>query len=228
MKLVRWVAVAMAAGLLAIGGLTAPASAQTTLGPDTGGFKDTSAFKPPAGARVAILEFYDLQCPACAHAFPIIQQAVAHYNIPWIEKDFPLPQHQVLGSLDEALWARYLEDKVSPKVANEYRGAAFAGQSGITNKDDALAFTRRFFQSHGLQMPFVVDPTGELMKQVQADKALGQRVGVNQTPTIIVCSQHQWIHVTDVNLLYQAIDEVMAHAGPAAPARTTAKKTAAH
>ena len=29
-------------------------------------FKDTSMLKPPAGARVAIYEFEDMECPLCA------------------------------------------------------------------------------------------------------------------------------------------------------------------
>jgi len=202
-----------------------PLVAQKSAPPGSGDpLKDVGIFKPPTGARVAIIEFQDLQCPACAAAFPIVHQAAAHYDIPLIEKDFPLPQHAVLGSLDAAVWARYLQDKVSPKVADEYRGAVFAAQAGIQNKDDMQAFTRRFFQAHGLQMPFVADPTGELMKQVEADKALGERIGIMHTPTIIVCNQHEWVQVTRTDLLYQTIDQVMADAGPAAPVRTAAKK----
>ena len=220
------VAAAMTLSLAAVSGFAAgPLLAQRALPQGTGDlFKDTSSFRPPAGVRVAVIEFQDLQCPACAHAFPIVHQAVAHYNIPLFEKDFPLPQHAVLGSLDAAVWARYLQDKVSMKVADEYRGAFFAAQTGIQNKDDALSFTRRFFQSHGVQMPFVADPNGELMKQVQADKALGEKIGVQHTPTIIVCNQHEWVQVTDVSLLYQAIDQIEADAGAAG--KQVAKRTA--
>ena len=45
-------------------------------------YKDTSVLKPPAGARVAIYDFEDLECPACAHAFPIVHAAVERYHIP--------------------------------------------------------------------------------------------------------------------------------------------------
>lgn len=209
------VAGAMTLGFVAFSGLSAtPLLAQRAAPPGTGdNLKDIGIFKPPAGAKVAIIEFQDLQCPACAAAFPVVHQAVAHYNIPLIEKDFPLPQHAVLGSLDAAVWARYLQDKVSMKVADEYRGAYFAAQQGIQSKDDTLNFTRRFFQSHGLQMPFVADPTGELMKQVEADKALGTRINVSHTPTIIVCNQHEWVQVTRTSELYQTIDELEASAG---------------
>jgi protein-disulfide isomerase len=226
MKFFRSVVVvgAMALSLIAL-----PVSAQRAAPAGTGDpFKDTAFFKPPAGARVAILEFQDLECPACAHAFPIVHQAAAHYNIPLIVKDFPLRGH--IWSFDAAVWARYLEDKVSPKMGDDYRGAIFAQQMAIASKDDMMAFTRRFFQSHGLQLPFVADPTGQLTKEVEADRTLGEKIGLQHTPTIIVCSQREWVHVTDVSLLYQTIDEVAAKAGPGTPAKTTSlkKTTAAH
>ena len=132
-----------------------------------------------------------------------------------------------IWSGDAAVWARYLQDKVSPKAAEDYRGSIFAAQIGITSKDDMLNFTRRFFQSHGVQMPFVVDPTGLFLKEVKEDHALGDKMGLVHTPTIIVCSQREWVHVTDVALLYQTIDEVEAKAGAATPMKTAAatKKT---
>jgi protein-disulfide isomerase len=215
----------VAVALAALGGFGASASAQRVLGsqPATP-FKDTAAFHPPPGVRAAVIEFQDLMCPLCAHVFPIVHGAVAHYNIPLYEKDFPLPGHAMLGSFEAAVWARYLQDKVSLKVADEYRGAVFAGQAGIENKDDMQSFTRKFFQSHGLQMPFVADPTGELAKEVNTDKALGEKVGVEHTPTIVVCNQHEWIEVSDVSQLYAAIDQIEAGAGPTGAVKTAVKK----
>ena len=196
-----------------------PLAAQRAAPPGSGDpFKDTSMLKPPAGAKVAIVEFQDLECPACAHAFPIVHQAVAHYGIPLIAHDFPLRQH--IWSFDAAVWARYLQDKVSPKTADDYRGAVFAAQAGIASKDDMLSFTRKFFQSHNLQMPFVADPTGQFTKEVEADRTLGEKLGVAHTPTIIVCTQRDWVHVTQVDLLYQTIDQALAE--PGGPAKKAA------
>lgn len=196
----------------------APLLAQRAAPPGTGEtFKDTSMLKPPAGAKIAIYELEDLECPACAHAFPIVHSAAAHYNIPIVRKDFPLQQH--VWSFDAAVWARYLQDKVSPKTGDEYRGAVFAAQTGIASKDDMLNFTRRFFQTHKLQLPFVPDPTGQFKKEVEADRTLGERLGVQYTPSIIVCTQHEWVHVTDISLLYQTIDELEAKVAAEAPVR---------
>ncbi|HEV2620057.1 MAG TPA: thioredoxin domain-containing protein [Acidobacteriaceae bacterium] len=209
-----------------VGGSGAGAWAQQSLPNPGETYKDTSMLKPPPGVRIAVIEFQDLTCPACAYAFPIVHQAVAHYNIPLLEHDFLLGgEHAEHGDLEAAIWARYLQDKVSPKIADDYRGAAFAGQNMIETKDDMQAFTRKFFQSHGLQMPFVADPTGELKKEVEADVALGTKLGVRFTPSIIVVTQHEWIHVTKVDSLYEAIDQLEAKLGPAAsPVKTTAKK----
>jgi len=202
------------------------AVAQTAAPPGTGDhFKDTSMFKPPAGARVAVVEFEDLECPACSRAFPIVHAAVAHYKIPLVRYYFPLRQH--IWSYDAAIWARYLQDKVNPELANQYRGAVFAAQMGISSKDDMLAFTRKFFQQHGVQMPFVPDPTGQLAKEVNADRSLGEKMGLEHTPTIVVCSNKQWVQVTDPTQLYQTIEQVMAQAGPAAAAHSPAKPTSA-
>ena len=198
-----------AAGLSLAVSLCIPAVAQSSAPPNTGTpFKDTSMLKPPAGARVAIIEFEDLECPACAHAFPIVHQAVDHYKIPLVRRDFPLKMH--IWSLDAAIIARYMQDKISPQVAEAYRGAVFANQTAIASKEDLQNFTRSYFQKHGLQMPFVVDPTGQFAREVHADYELGEKLGLNETPTIIVVTPKHWTQVTDINQLYATIDTALA------------------
>src|SRR5271169_2924114 len=99
-----------------------PALAQTA-------FKDTSMLRAPAGSRVAIYEFEDLECPACARAFPIVHAAVDKYKIPLVRHDFPLAMH--VWSRDAAIIARYIQDKIDPKTAEDYRRAVFAAQTSI-------------------------------------------------------------------------------------------------
>src|SRR3984885_10888548 len=134
----------LAALLLAIPA-SIPAIAQTT------GYRDTSMLRAPAGVPVAIYEFEDLECPACARAFPIVHAAVDKYKIPLIRHDFPLKMH--IWSYDAAIIARYIQDKISPQAAEEYRRAVFASQLSIASKEDLTAFTQKYFQSHGLKMP---------------------------------------------------------------------------
>ncbi len=200
--------------------------AQTSVPPNqVEAFKDTSSFKPPAGAKVAVIEYEDLECPACAHAFPIVHAAVNHYHIPLEEHDFQIPAH--IWSHEAAIFAHYLKAKVSPEVAEEYRREVFASQYRIASKDDLHNFTQSFMTKAGKQMPFVVDPTGQFDREVNASTEDGKRFGLIHTPTIIVVTPTHWIEVADVSQMYAAIDQAEAEAGKATPApahRTTAHK----
>jgi protein-disulfide isomerase len=211
--------------LALFGSFVAAATAQTSLPPNqVDHFTDTSMLKPPAGVKLAIIEWEDLECPACAHAFPFVHTAVAQYHIPLVEYDFLIPGH--IWSHQAALYARYLKDKVSPELATEYRRQVFAAQYRIASQDDLLAFTKQFFASHGKQIPFVVDPTGELEREVQTEVNLGKKLGLQETPTIVVVTPHRWIQVKDVSYLDQAIDQAKQWVSESAPA--TAHRTAAH
>lgn len=179
-------------------------------------FKDTSMLVPPPGVKVAIVEWEDLECPACAHAFPFVHMAIDHYHIPLVRYDFLIPGH--LWSRVAAINARYLQDKVSPDLATQYRREVFASQFKIASQDDLNRFTQEFFTRHGKQLPFVVDPTGELTREVEKDVALGDKLGLRETPTIVVVTPRGWIQVKDVSDLYQAIDQAEATVGGATPA----------
>jgi len=174
-------------------------------------FRDTSMLKPPAGAKVAVWEFEDLECPACAFAYPIVRAAVEHYAVPLVRHDFPLAQH--IWSFDAAVTARYLQDKVSPKVADDFRGDVFAHQTNIASKDDLASYAQAWFKSHGQTLPAVVDPSGLFKQEVSSDRTLGERIGVIRTPTIIVVTQQHWVQVTNVSLLGQTIEEALAETG---------------
>jgi protein-disulfide isomerase len=194
--------------IVLVGGLGA--GAQTSVPPNqVSHFADTSMLKPPAGAKVAIVEWEDLECPYCAHAFPFVHAAINHYKIPLVRYDFHIPGH--VWSHEGALYARYLEDKVSPELATEYRRELFASQEKTANKDDLNRFTKEFFAAHGKELPFVLDPTGQLEREVNEGDVLGRRLNSRMyTPTIIVVTPTAWIEVKDVADLYEAIDQAEA------------------
>ena len=194
--------------MLALGSVV-PAGAQIVMPQSNAtAFKDTSVFRPPSGAKVAIIEFEDLECPLCAQVSPIVREAMSRYHIPRVHHDFIIPGH--MWSRTGAIYARYLEDKVSLQAAEDFRRDVFASQRLIASPDDLQQFTRRWFQAHGQAMPFVVDPTGKCAAEVEADCALGRRAGVAHTPTLVVATAHRWIEVTEANQLYAAIDRAEA------------------
>jgi protein-disulfide isomerase len=192
-----------------------PAHAQYGAPPATQ-VHDASALKPPPGARVAIVEFYDLECPDCARANPLLMQAVAKYNIPWVRHDFPLPQHN--WSFQAAVNARFFDTK-SKTLGNDYRDEVFANQPSIETPDQLQQFTQRFASSHGVALPFAIDPMGRLSQQVKDDRDLGQRIGIEHTPTIWIVTNAPhappYVEVTDRSRLFQmidtALDEVRGH-----------------
>ncbi|HZQ24514.1 MAG TPA: thioredoxin domain-containing protein [Terriglobales bacterium] len=167
-----------------------------------------STLKPPKGAQVAIIVFEDLECPDCARAAPLLEEAARTYNIPIVQHDFPLPFHA--WSFDAAVVARYFDTK-SKKLGNEFRDQCFAHQLEIT-KDNLRGFAEKFATEHKLELPFVVDPDGKLSAEVRADRDLGQRIGLEHTPTIYVVSNKKqgkpFVEVVDRSQLYSLIDSM--------------------
>jgi protein-disulfide isomerase len=178
---------------------------------------DMSALKPPPGTHVALIEFGDLECPMCARQNPTLKDAAAKYHVPWVRHDFPIRGH--VWSFQAAVNARWF-DTQKKGLGNDYRDAVFASQVSIETKDDLQTFTQKFAQQHGIQLPFVMDPQGKLADEVKADQALGERLGVHQTPTVWIVTDRSggaapYVEVTDYNKLYTMLDQATAETSQA-------------
>jgi protein-disulfide isomerase len=186
---------------------------------------DNSALRPPAGAKVAIVVFEDLECPSCSSAEPVIKSAEKSEQVPLVRHDFPIPQHK--WSADAHVFARYF-DTVSPALGEEYRHWVFSNQRSI-NKTNLRDMTNKFAAEHKASLPLFVDPTGQLKAKVTADFNLGQQLGVNQTPTIYVVgdvkNSQPSIQVTDVTQLVSTIDQMKRQVAAEAPAKPTKSST---
>jgi len=184
-------------------------------------FRDTSVLKPPAGAKVAVIVFEDLGCPGCAYAHPIELETSDKTRVPILRYDFPIASH--VWTFQGAVCARYLQDKVNPKLAEQYRSDVFAAQRNIASRDDLQRFNESWFQKHGQKMPFVIDPDGALAKRVSADYDLGRRLNITQTPTIVVVSDNKYQVVcgtpeaTDPTQLLPVVEAAVAETKPVKP-----------
>jgi protein-disulfide isomerase len=161
-------------------------------------FQNVSLLKVPVGAKVAVFEFEDMECPACAYAFPIVHAATAHYKVPLVRHDYPWPFH--IWSLDAAITARFIQDQYSPQLADTFRRDLFASQQRIANKDDLARYTRAWFASHNRNLPFVLDARGICRNEVLSDHALGDRLNIRSTPCVIVVTQKGWVSVPFANI----------------------------
>lgn len=181
-----------------------PASKTTTV-------HNAAALHPPAGARVAIVEFEDLECPDCARANPVVKEAAEKYHIAWVRHDFPLPFHT--WSFQAAVDARWFDTKAK-KLGDDFRDATFAAQPTIHSQDDLQHFAQKFAQDHKLAFPFAVDPQEKLAQLVKADYDLGQSVGIQHTPTIWVVTNQTsgspFVEVVDRSRLDTLIEDAQA------------------
>ena len=170
--------------------------------------QDPALLRPPKGAPVALIVFEDLQCPKCRTDAPLEEQAAKSHKIPLVLHDFPLPMHN--WSFNAAVIARYF-DTQSKDLGNQFRDYIFQHQPEIT-PDNLQSFAQRFAAEHKTDLPFVIDPQGKLAAEVNADKELGRKVGIQHTPTIYVVSSKNpsrpFVEVTDTNQLFQLIEAV--------------------
>jgi len=174
---------------------------------------DASSLKPPPGAKVALVVFEDLQCPDCARAYPVVWQAANAHQIPVVLHDFPLPMHN--WSFPAAVWARYFDTK-SAKVGNQFRDYIYTNQIKI-NPGNLQQFVQKFGDENKVPVPFANDPEGKLTEKVKADYALGQRIGLEHTPTIFVIGRGSvstpFVEVVDRDQLNQIIEDMLKKAG---------------
>jgi protein-disulfide isomerase len=190
-KTLATLSAAVAVALLSL----ASAVAQTSMPPGQATpIKDASALRPPAGSRVAIVEFEDLECPHCGYAAPMVRAAAEKHHIPYLHHDFPI-HVGVWWSLSAAITARILEDTVSPQMAEQFRLDVYSNQTSIVTEEDLSKFTQQWFAKHKLGQPFTMDP--KFREEVMADAALAQKLGLAGTPAIFVVTQKGWIQVTD-------------------------------
>jgi protein-disulfide isomerase len=187
---------ALSIALIAAIGLFAQDTPQTVL-------------RPPKGAQVAIVVFEDLQCPMCRRTAPLLEQASRTYKIPVVRHDFPLPMHN--WSYQAAVMARYF-DTHSKALGNEFRDYIFQNQLEI-NPQNLRAYAEKFATEHKVDLPFVIDPTGKLAAEVNADRDLGNAIKIGHTPTVYIVSSRNsgkpYVEVTDNNQLYSTIDAMM-------------------
>ena len=131
-------------GLAATALMAAPLARAQFNVPATTQVHDITALRPPAGAKVAIVEFEDMECPDCANANPLLKEAAEKYKIPWVRHDFPLPMHN--WSFQAAVNARWFDTK-SKKMGDDYRDYVFANQRSIETPLQLSQFTSRFAEA---------------------------------------------------------------------------------
>ena len=144
---------------------------------------ETSAADPVRGnpsAPVTIVEFSDYQCPFCARVNPTLDRIRQTYGdrVKIVFKDFPLPNHPQAPKASEAARCAGEQNKYW-----EMHDAMFANQRAL--EVPALKQTARTIGLDGTAFDQCLD-SGKWMPAVQAGMALGEKMGVNSTPTLYI------------------------------------------
>jgi protein-disulfide isomerase len=188
---------------------------------------DASSLKPPAGAKVAVVVFEDLQCPDCARAYPLVWETANAHKVPVVLHDFPLPMHN--WSFDAAVYARFFDTK-SQKLGDDFRGYIYQNQPNITPQN-LRQYVQKFADDNKVPLPFVIDPEGKLKNLVTTDRELGNKIGLQHTPTIFVIANGgpptPYVEVEDRSKMGDIIEDMQKKATPVAtpkPATRAHKK----
>jgi protein-disulfide isomerase len=133
-----------------------------------------------ASAPVTIVEFSDYQCPFCARVTPTLAQVRQTYGdkVKIVYKDYPLPNHPFAQKAAEA--ARCAGEQ---KKYWEMHDAMFANQQALAVP--ALKQTARALGLDGTTFDQCLD-SGKWEATVRQAAELGEKMGVNSTPTLYV------------------------------------------
>jgi protein-disulfide isomerase len=145
----------------------------------------TGPMRGPKDSPVLVVEFGDLQCPACKAAQPAIEGLVAaEPNMRFVFQNFPLEMHNwaakgaayadCLGlASNDAFWkfvAKTYETQSDITAANaDEKLTALADGAGVKGSDMAACANTPVTKAH-----------------VDASIALGKRVNVTATPTLFI------------------------------------------
>jgi protein-disulfide isomerase len=154
----------------------------------------------PATAKLLIVEFADLECPACKDAAPIMEKLRSDFpQARFVFQSFPLAQHPWAGRA-----ASYLDcmARSNPDHALTFIGAIFdhqkeienavrkTGADGKTTVDDAAVTERmRYYVEYAGADPAKIQSCAETpatAERILRSQSLGQSVGITGTPTLFI------------------------------------------
>jgi len=146
---------------------------------------ETDWVKGNREASVVLIEYSDLQCPACAAYAPIVNRITEEFSdrIAFVYRHFPLPQHQNAELASRATEAAGKQGKFWEMVDQ-----IFANQDTWANERNAQEVFRAYAQSIGLDVAqFENDRNSrEIKNKIENDYLSGIQSRINSTPTFFL------------------------------------------
>ena len=164
-------------------------------------------FKGNKDAKIVFVEFADFQCPHCRIASKLMDEVVAKRSqeIAFYYKQFPLSSHPEAFNASKAALAAHKQGKFWPM-----HDLIFDNQAKL--KPDIYD---GFAQQLGLNLAaFKKDMASEeIAKQVERDRAEGERAQLTGTPTIYL-NGRQYFGEKSVEAIEKEIDKLKAAQAP--------------
>jgi protein-disulfide isomerase len=165
----------------------------------------------PKEAKVTLVEYSDFQCPYCATAAATVKKLKDRYAqspVRVIFRHFPLAFHKEAGPAAQAAMAAHAQGKFW-----EFHDLLFANQKALGRPE-----LEKYASQLGLDLGKFKEALdkGSHQAAVDADLKLGEEIGVNGTPTLLI-DRDRVQNPGDFDGLVAAIDKKLAEAGAAAP-----------
>lgn len=146
---------------------------------------------PTQDAKVLLLKFNDYQCPSCRQTYILYKDIIEKYEKAYPRvfrfetRDFPLETECGVGgshgaACEEAVAVRLAREK---NLDKQLEATLFERQSFSLTRDDVKAALKEVTQISGNEYDARY---GQVLEAVKADSQLGQKLGVNSTPTFFL------------------------------------------
>lgn len=136
-------------------------------------------------AKVAVVEFSDFQCPACASVHPVVKKIMADFGdkVKLIYRHYPLPNHKFAQKAALAAEAAGEQGKFW-----EYHDKLFENQTSWSSESDPSKTFIQYAKDIGLNIDQFTRSFEEKKGQnhINSDTAAGNKVGIAATPTFFI------------------------------------------
>lgn len=180
----KFIVVGVAVFALVIIFLVARSLMNNSAAPNQGAIADPVKGNP--NASVALVEYGDFECPACAQFVPLLDQAYEEFGdqISITFNDFPLTTiHQNAFAASEAAQCAHLQNKFW-----EYHDVLYEEQTSWSverNPQDKFVEYAQQLQLDADQFTQCVD-NNDTKASIREDMTEGEQAGVNSTPTLYI------------------------------------------
>ena len=152
-------------------------------------------------APVIVVEFADLQCPACKAAQPIVKQVLEKYgqDVYFVWRHYPLSSHK------NSKIAANASEAAGQEKFFEFVDRVYTNQGEWENSGEADEIFEKYASEIGLDLEKFKADLNTDNQSIESDFALGNKFSVTSTPTFFINGQ-KYSGVVQLNQFEQIIN----------------------